>query len=97
MLDEDAPIETASAEEIADELTAAVEKLQTRSDCDHNSDQHPKTCRLARLMAQHVSNETKLRARLTYLETRLRRHQEDGQSHVADQHEDVKMSRLKLE
>ncbi|KAI6180982.1 Cyclic nucleotide-binding domain-containing protein [Aphelenchoides besseyi] len=63
LLDENAPLETKTADEVAEELQALVTTLQTR---------------LARLTAEHVSNEAKLKSRVEYLEQQLKRHGDEG-------------------
>ncbi|KAI6239673.1 putative cyclic nucleotide-gated cation channel alpha-4 [Aphelenchoides fujianensis] len=63
LLDENAPLENKTADELAEELQSMVNHLQTR---------------LARLTAEHISNEAKLKARLEYLEHQLRRHGDEG-------------------
>ncbi|CAD5221594.1 unnamed protein product [Bursaphelenchus xylophilus] len=56
LLDETAPVESKTAEEMADELQNSVRILQTR---------------LARLMAEHTNTESKLKERVHYLERKL--------------------------
>uniref|UniRef100_A0A0N5C703 Cyclic nucleotide-binding domain-containing protein n=1 Tax=Strongyloides papillosus TaxID=174720 RepID=A0A0N5C703_STREA len=60
LLDENAPEEQNTVEEIAEELQNSVRVLQTR---------------LARLTAEYTNTENKLRNRIEYLEKRLRKYQ----------------------
>ncbi|CAJ0579030.1 unnamed protein product, partial [Mesorhabditis spiculigera] len=59
LLNETAPGEQASTEELAETLSAALKHLQTR---------------LARVIAERTSHETKLNNRITFLETQLKRY-----------------------
>lgn len=63
LLDEKAPSENKTSEELAADLQAIVEHLQTR---------------LARLTAEHISYESKLQSRLDYLEKQLKKHGDEG-------------------
>uniref|UniRef100_A0A0N4ZTY7 Cyclic nucleotide-binding domain-containing protein n=1 Tax=Parastrongyloides trichosuri TaxID=131310 RepID=A0A0N4ZTY7_PARTI len=60
LLDENAPEEQSTVEEIAEELQNSIKVLQTR---------------LARLTAEYTNTENKLRNRIEYLEKRLRKYQ----------------------
>ncbi|CAK5088564.1 unnamed protein product [Meloidogyne enterolobii] len=59
LLDENAPEEQKSAEEMTEELQSSVRILQIR---------------VARLLAEHTNTETKLRERISYLESKLRKY-----------------------
>uniref|UniRef100_A0A1I8B0G0 Cyclic nucleotide-binding domain-containing protein n=1 Tax=Meloidogyne hapla TaxID=6305 RepID=A0A1I8B0G0_MELHA len=59
LLDENAPEEQKSVEEMTEELQSSVRILQIR---------------VARLMAEHTNTETKLRERISYLESKLRKY-----------------------
>ncbi|KAI6188457.1 hypothetical protein M3Y98_00357000 [Aphelenchoides besseyi] len=78
LLDETAPEESKTAEEIADELQASVRILQTR---------------LARLMAEHMNSETKMRDRIEYLESKLSRYHDV----VKDEDVEIELAKHKEE
>ncbi|KAL6727234.1 hypothetical protein Aduo_009129 [Ancylostoma duodenale] len=59
LLDENAPEEQQTVEELAEQLTNSVKVLQTR---------------MARLIAEHTSTETKLNSRIEFLEKQLHRY-----------------------
>jgi hypothetical protein len=57
LLDESAPEENKSAEEISEQLQSSIRILQTR---------------VARLTAEHISNEARLQERIDFLERKLK-------------------------
>jgi hypothetical protein len=84
LLDESVPEETKTAEEIADELQSSVRILQTR---------------LARLMAEHISSDTKMRDRINYLESKLEKYDMGDHSAIEKDNDwvDIQVNEAEIE